>query len=381
MPREWVVVVNLGSLAMVGVGIIFLVVWMFDRRRWSVLSFAVAIFAYNAATLVLSTPMPAATAASIHGVLFPISMILLIDGLVLRSGGRIRVPAQMAFVAGQAVVVWYFAYISPLLVGRIVTQSIGLLTIIVVAVQLMVRRGLPTTSDRVSLVATVALGLSVCASLGAAAVSPVPRELSTDADMQAYLASGLELAIIVTTAVLLPLFVMTMLGVTIADVIVDLKYQRDRDELTGVFNRWGFNQRARQSMRGARSALVLVDLDRFKAVNDALGHAVGDAVLAAVAAELRDAGGGAIVGRMGGEEFAVLLPDTGLDDAVAWAEAVRCRVESRAIEVAEQRVNVTVSLGVTHGAPAEQLADLLEAADRAMYRAKAHGRNRVAVDT
>lgn len=381
MPREWVVVVNFGSLAMVGVGIIFLVVWVFDRQRWYALSFAGAIVVYNIASLVLSTPIPAAAAASIHGVLFPISMVLLINGSILRIGERIRSAALVAYVVVQAGIVAYLAYGYPLLVGRIVTQSAGLLVLIVVAARLMWRHGMRRLSDRVSFAAVLVLGSSASADLVCAAFSSVPRELRTDADMQAYLASGLELAIIVATAVILPLFVVTMLGVTFADEIVDLTYQRDRDELTGVFNRWGFNHRARQSVRDGPCALVLVDLDRFKAVNDALGHAVGDAVLVAVAAELRGSGGGAAVGRMGGEEFAVLLPHTALDDAVAWAEAVRCRVESRAIPVAQCRVKVTVSLGVTCGESSDQLADLLEAADRALYRAKARGRNRVAVDS
>jgi diguanylate cyclase (GGDEF)-like protein len=122
---------------------------------------------------------------------------------------------------------------------------------------------------------------------------------------------------------------------------------------------------------------VLLDLDHFKRVNDTHGHSRGDEVLAAVAATLRSSlRESDFVGRYGGEEFLILLPDTGKHEARTVAEKVRAAVD--AIALANLELRVTASLGVAtlpdDGGDADTL---VRAADRALYSAKGRGRNRV----
>ena len=129
---------------------------------------------------------------------------------------------------------------------------------------------------------------------------------------------------------------------------------------------------------GRSLAVSLVDIDRFKAVNDGHGHGVGDAVLAEVARRL----GARLraedhLGRFGGEEFLVLLPDTAEPAAVAVAEGLRREVCSRPIDTEAGPLQVTVSVGWAVWNDAEPGHRLVARADDAMYRAKADGRNRV----
>lgn len=160
------------------------------------------------------------------------------------------------------------------------------------------------------------------------------------------------------------------------------------DALTGLPNRREILDRfqqehARSQRAGHALSLIVIDLDHFKRVNDTHGHAAGDAVLRAfaeVAGEsLRRMD---VCGRTGGEEFLVLLPETGLDDARAVAERLREALATRVVQHGGHALRVTASLGVaSHPArsaptPAEEL---LRRADDALYAAKAAGRDRVAV--
>jgi diguanylate cyclase (GGDEF)-like protein len=138
----------------------------------------------------------------------------------------------------------------------------------------------------------------------------------------------------------------------------------------------------RLGRHGPGQAVLLLDLDHFRQLNDRYGARIGDAVLRAVADTLRDEVRAAdLVGRSGGEEFAVLLPGTGRFDAMAIAERIRLRIASTLVALkasgdGPQFVGVTVSIGVAGCGPDEVLADALLAAEAAVLRAKAAGRNR-----
>lgn len=158
------------------------------------------------------------------------------------------------------------------------------------------------------------------------------------------------------------------------------------DSLTGLNNRGTFlDEFAREEARAARGgpafSLAIFDLDRFKQVNDRYGHPVGDQVLRAFADVLRatvrpyD-----VVGRYGGEEFALLMPQTGKDTAARVAERVRHELEARGVNAGGRRIEVTASAGVaSYGVDGADWDTLLSAADNALYEAKNAGRNRVAM--
>ena len=155
------------------------------------------------------------------------------------------------------------------------------------------------------------------------------------------------------------------------------------DALTGISNRRFLEEEARHIFASSRRhshlmAVLLLDLDHFKAINDTFGHEVGDRVLKEVAAvcetELRDED---VFGRLGGEEFLAVLPETGSEEARYAAERLRNAVEALEIEADERTVRVTVSIGVAILAGEDDaFAALLRRADEALYEAKRTGRNR-----
>lgn len=155
------------------------------------------------------------------------------------------------------------------------------------------------------------------------------------------------------------------------------------DALTGVASRRHFmRELARETERvrrqGSPLSLLMVDADHFKNVNDTWGHGAGDEVLRALARAL-EAGTRSldVVGRLGGEELGVLLPGAELSTATMVAERLRASVEATEVAWREEILRVTVSIGVAEWDGEMNYEDLLEAADAALYRSKAEGRNRV----
>jgi diguanylate cyclase (GGDEF)-like protein len=156
------------------------------------------------------------------------------------------------------------------------------------------------------------------------------------------------------------------------------------DELTGLANRRAFVEQGTAAIDQARRyhrplSLVMLDIDHFKRINDQFGHAVGDAALQHVAAALRRTARAADTsGRLGGEEFALLLPETGVEAAAVLAERLRRDVAAAAVPANGATLRLTCSFGVAQfGGAAATLDALLGAADAALYRAKEEGRDRV----
>ncbi len=169
----------------------------------------------------------------------------------------------------------------------------------------------------------------------------------------------------------------------------ELERLSQRDPLTGLFNRRRFEEELRRQLAytrryGKGGALLMIDLDRFKQINDELGHAVGDKALCEVARVLSDnlrgsdilaRDPGAVVARLGGDEFVALLPEADGAGATAAAERLATAVQEVSLQVDGHDVELRISIGAAtfdeHGLPGEK--ELLAAADRAMYLAKAGG--------
>jgi diguanylate cyclase (GGDEF)-like protein len=156
------------------------------------------------------------------------------------------------------------------------------------------------------------------------------------------------------------------------------------DALTGLANRRALEERlADEALRSERSkrafTVVLADIDRFKQVNDGLGHGVGDGVLRELAARLH-AGVRSLdlAGRWGGEEFLLVLPDTGAEGALELVEKLRRTISGRAVEVAGQEIPVRLTFGVAEHRGGS-IEDTVRRADEALYRGKREGRDRVVV--
>lgn len=157
-----------------------------------------------------------------------------------------------------------------------------------------------------------------------------------------------------------------------------------RDPLTGVMNARAYYAAAERlislSLRsGEPFSVLFIDLDHFKLVNDHYGHEAGDVVLKTVSsclsANARDCD---VLGRIGGEEFSLFLPNTNLSGAEAAAEKLRAAIEALTPTAGETRLKITASIGVARNLPEHRsIADIQRLADQAMYAAKKQGRNRV----
>ncbi len=182
----------------------------------------------------------------------------------------------------------------------------------------------------------------------------------------------------------------TATTITRANVYSDILKHATLDALTGFYNRRQLDERIKQETAEAKRnhtplCAIMTDIDFFKKVNDTYGHAAGDVVLKNVAkimrSQLREYD---IAGRYGGEEFVILLPYTKPDEALIVAERLRQAVENKSIDIEKvntknntKNISVTISLGVHEYKHTDKAEDLLLNADKALYKAKETGRNRV----
>ena len=166
------------------------------------------------------------------------------------------------------------------------------------------------------------------------------------------------------------------------DLLAELRVQAEGDPLSSLLNRRGFEAAASAALRRAHderrpAALLVADLDQFKAINDTHGHAVGDAIIAAFGAHVGQIGpAGMVAGRIGGEEFALLLPGAGIEAARRLAEAIRTGLAPACEGRIPAALVPTVSIGLAAGVPGEGLSRLMRQADQALYEAKRAGRDR-----
>jgi diguanylate cyclase (GGDEF)-like protein len=175
----------------------------------------------------------------------------------------------------------------------------------------------------------------------------------------------------------------------VKDLLDQLEHLATHDDLTGVYNRRHFNELAhKEAYRAQRYhtafSIIILDIDHFKRVNDTYGHAAGDMALKALAETmsgmLRQSD---VIGRYGGEEFVILLPEIEPTTAVGIAEKLRLGLEQKCIQYENHTIELGVSFGVTGVVPplVVPLEDLLRCADRALYKAKEAGRNQVCICT
>lgn len=213
---------------------------------------------------------------------------------------------------------------------------------------------------------------------GRALVSPGTIVAEVTAD------SGLNVAAAFGYLVIALVFQLTLVALVVTRGVVELRRSSRYDALTGLLNRRAMQAALEEQVQRSRRlgepfAVLMLDADHFKTINDVQGHAAGDRALqhlgTLLAAQMRDIDR---VGRWGGEEFLVLLPGAALAQAREAAERLRERVQSLPLRWQDQAVPLTLSAGASQWSEAgDELDALLARADAALYRAKAAGRNRV----
>ncbi len=175
-----------------------------------------------------------------------------------------------------------------------------------------------------------------------------------------------------------------LLSVLVLEIMTDERTNAQVDILSSLYNRRGFETKVASLLQDYPQdchCVIVCDLDRFKTINDTHGHHGGDAVICTVAQRFcADAPANAVIARLGGEEFALFLPATDLDDAVNLAERLRSALAMQAVAELPADFRVTASFGVAELGAGVDLTAAMRNADRALYEAKEAGRNRVSFD-
>ncbi|MGH2342918.1 diguanylate cyclase domain-containing protein [Segnochrobactraceae bacterium EtOH-i3] len=254
-----------------------------------------------------------------------------------------------------------FAYQLPFILGT------GLCAIVVM-------RGIRGPLDR------LLAALFAVAALHFLLKPPAAYLLGAGATARDYVNSAYALFSQAASGLVLVAVALALILVVVMNMTAIIHRQADVDGLSGLLNRRAFDREATARLQAASVLVLMVDIDHFKQVNDTFGHAAGDRVIQTVAARLNaHMPEGAVIGRTGGEEFSVLLAGRTPEEGMAAAEALRAGLAS--VAVADPGINVTLSGGLAvRRKPEEALSALMARADRALYVAKARGRNQIVLD-
>ncbi|WP_293763256.1 GGDEF domain-containing protein [uncultured Aquitalea sp.] len=270
-------------------------------------------------------------------------------------------------------------YLVESLAGRVATVSVFLVLLFSVESRLLLRHRIREHKP------AVYWASALCAALLAALHLARGLYFATgQAEADQLLAPSLANVVLLSlSAAMMPGLAMLAVLLLHESMLADMRYQAHHDGMTGSLTRRQLESQVAALIREAERqaaplSLLVIDFDHFKRINDNHGHAAGDQVLQAfmriARAHMRQQD---LIGRMGGEEFAILLPGASADAARQVAERLRRAAEAQAVTVADKLLPYTLSIGVATLLPQEGFAELYRRADRALYQAKHSGRNRV----
>jgi len=361
-------------------GAAFLVLWFHQRHR-PYLATLGASYCLSAPGFLLqyfTLPIGVALTKLVSNICFTIAACCLSGAIVARYGRRVPyVGIGVVTGGGLAAFSWYM-FVQPDLTWRVLVMNFGFgaLSLLVAAELRTVRNNGPT--EKILFVLSLVSGLNFIARTLVVVIAHGPFP-----SYDGFYGSSYWTTALLSHALLSLLIALCLFTAAALDVMRALKTETHTDPLSGILNRRGFEERATLLLdqcgrAGFPVALVLADLDHFKALNDQHGHEAGDRVIADFAAKLRSATGArGAAGRIGGEEFAVLLPLSDLASARLFAEAIRAFYSAGAIDGLPPGTRVTASFGVAARTGNEGLMPLMRRADEALYKAKKNGRDSV----
>ena len=306
--------------------------------------------------------------------------VLLLCGVALHVGRRAPLRPALVLAGAYMLGIAWFSVVTPNLGIRLALYSLLVLVWKGWEIWLLLRHA-PATIRRSCRIAAAVFAFDALLYL-VRALLPVAPGAGGD-----ILRAGLPInATYVGSLIVMMGHTFALVLLIVERQMVDLRRQARRDGLTGLLNRTalmddGGQQLAQCQLRRQPLAVLLLDVDHFKRINDTHGHQAGDAVLHHMARTLQRnlRGRDSLLGRYGGEEFVLLLPATSLEQAQALAERLRVALEASPLDGDIGSIAVTTSIGVAADVNAS-LERLLARADMALYRAKAAGRNRVVCD-
>jgi len=349
--------------------------WAWRRHNTAVAALAAGFALFGAGLLVQVGRLPVTNAgvAFSSATLYCAGTLALSQGFLLRAGQRAGRGLLVAMAATLLMTVWYFAEIHDDLVTRVYVINFGLGAMLLVTAWLSRGMATGTTTDKAMFWVLVVLGLHF-----------FPRTLMTVDSLnggvpEQFAQTTFWTGTIFAFAILGVIVGLTVIVVTMADMVRAMQHERDTDSLTGIANRRGLELGAAELLEDPHAApvvLIICDLDHFKSVNDRYGHQAGDQVLKAFADTLKaNTRGGDLVARLGGEEFVVLLPRLTTEQGYALAERLRLAAAATSYAAAPN-LTVTCSIGVVQVKSGESFADALFRGDELVYAAKHNGRNR-----
>lgn len=296
------------------------------------------------------------------------------EGILRRYGHRIGLGVDLVILVGSACLTLYFFYFEPSFIARVYIQNFVPGTIFLVTGLRLHQLAGAGYSERAVFWILIVFSLQFFPrTILTLAVTPEPQ-------LSGFGQSLFWQVLQLTNAVMGTALLLAFLVAELSDMIDRLRLERDIDRLTGILNRRGFEDRAEAILAQGPLrdfALILFDIDHFKRVNDTFGHTAGDDVLRALGALLRSTAQKAeIVGRIGGEEFAVLLPDGSEDGARTAVARLQRTIDEADFALPAQAVPIAASFGVAIRRPGEAYLDWFKRADTALYRAKAEGRKK-----
>ncbi|MEQ1951756.1 GGDEF domain-containing protein [Mesorhizobium sp. CN2-181] len=361
----------------------FLVIWAGRRDRRHILLLGLCYFCVGVGFILqgFNLGLPFEAAKFLSNLLFFVAVSLMAWAVTARQFLRVPILALAACtVAGMAVFSW-FLFVQPDFVARVFAVNYGLGAMcVIIALSLRQARNMAFV-DRLLIWLAALRALDFF-------IRPLVVALfeSGHAEQMPFVASAYWLTTSLSVILFSVLIAVTLLTTVASDAMRQLRVESRTDPLSGLLNRRGFEEEAapffdRATRQPVPLGFVLADLDHFKTVNDRHGHAVGDAVISAFAALLQRTGADkAIIGRIGGEEFAVIMPHCDLGTTRLFAEGVRAALSAGALEgVAPGLGVVTCSFGVGARTGGESFETLFKRADDALMQAKQTGRDRVRV--
>jgi len=357
-------------------GVAFLCAWLVDRNRTYLLLLAIAcaISALASVSQILGVPSADGPNALVSGLLYATATLLGAQGILLRSERALPLVFVVAVLPAFCFLLWYFSYVDRSLIARVYVMNFGVGMILLIATLRLTLLLAGRITDKILFWMLLAYALHF-----------FPRTLLTigftapQGGHEGFANSLFWQTLHLSMTVLGSGVGLAVLAAVVAEMIEDLRSERDTDHLTGILNRRGFEAAVSLALRDrapTMASLIVCDVDHFKSINDRYGHTVGDGVLQEFGAVLRrTARKDDIIGRIGGEEFAVYLRNATLPEAYECAERLR-RAIAQTVFSALNRQQVTASFGVATVRRSTGWEELYAVADGRLYRAKQSGRNR-----
>lgn len=356
--------------------ICFLLIWLTDKTKRPPLFFSIASFLFCLGSFkqIFSVPAGAGANAVITAFIYTLSVLLICQGLLERSGKTISLTFSAAVLSLVIGGIAYYYYVEKNLIIRIYILNFGFGAVFLYTVLKLhqLRKGNITEQFLFWVLLLFSLQFFIRTGLTISGIDTSAVNFGT---------SVFWLTLQYSLAVFGVSLALALLAVVVHDKLIAIKIEYAKDHLTGLLNRRDFDEQAESILanRGyAPVSVLLIDVDHFKTVNDMFGHSSGDSVLRVIGAKLKESiCEGDISGRIGGEEFAIVLRNKDLRAAQNLANNIRAMIERTDFPDLPYGYKVTVSIGIASAGEGESLFSLVGRADRLLYIAKIAGRNRV----